>query len=81
MITTSSATPVMASSTTPTPLLVGVGNTCRGTDSECLTTPACKENLLLLGDLQEVNYPPPRSESSPFVSLQYPPKPVLKPIK
>lgn len=51
------------------------------TDPECLKTPACKENLVLLGELQEVNYPPPGSESSPFVSLQYPPKDVLQPVK
>jgi hypothetical protein len=51
------------------------------TDPECLKTPLCKENLSLLGDLQEVDYPPPGSGSSPFVRLQYPPKKVLKPLK
>ena len=51
------------------------------TDPECLKTPACKENLTLLAELEQVNYPPPGSGSSPFVSLQTPPKRVLKPAK
>jgi hypothetical protein len=49
------------------------------TDPECLKTPACKENLVLLGDLQEVNYPPPTYSGSPFIALTNPPPSVLKP--
>jgi hypothetical protein len=49
------------------------------TDPECQKTPACPENVELLGELQEEGYPPPGSKSSPFVPLQYPPAAVLKP--
>ncbi len=48
-------------------------------DPDCLKTPACKENLALLGDLQEVNYPPPTYSGSPFIALTNPPPSVLKP--
>lgn len=48
------------------------------TDKECLTNPACPENLTLLGNLQADGFPPPGSASSPFQKLQKPPK-VLKP--
>jgi len=50
-------------------------------DPECLKTPACPENQAILAALQEVNYPPPGSSSSPFVKMQYPPPAVLKPRK
>jgi hypothetical protein len=51
------------------------------TDPECLKTRACKENMALLSDLQELNYPSPGYSGSPFVPLKYPPKSVLKPVK
>ncbi|HEX3458800.1 MAG TPA: hypothetical protein VHR97_12690 [Candidatus Baltobacteraceae bacterium] len=51
------------------------------TDPKCLKTPICPENLTLLGNLQEVNYPPPGVSGSPFTKLQYPPKKILKPKK
>jgi hypothetical protein len=50
------------------------------TDKECLTNPACPENLTLLGNLQADGFPPPGSESSPFQQLKNPPT-VLKPVK
>jgi hypothetical protein len=50
------------------------------TDKECLKNPACPENLTLLGNLQEVNFPPPGASGSPFVALQHPPR-TLKPHK
>jgi len=51
------------------------------TDPDCLKTPICSENLAILADLQEVNFPPPGSPSSPFVELQYPPRSKLKPMQ
>ena len=51
------------------------------TDAECLKTPICKENQVLLGELQEVDYPPPTYSGSTFVPLRYPPNKVLKPAK
>jgi hypothetical protein len=59
----------------------GIFNLPVPTDPECVKTPACKENLALLAQLEQVDYPPPGSGSSPFGSLQYPPKKVLKPTK
>src|SRR5579863_5038731 len=50
-------------------------------DPECLKTPVCKENLALLADLQEVNYPPPGQSGSPFIALAHPPPAILKPRK
>jgi hypothetical protein len=49
------------------------------TDPACLKSPDCPENMTLLGDLQEVNYPPPGQPSSSFVALQFPPASKLKP--
>ncbi|MGC9991790.1 MAG: hypothetical protein ABSD52_05260 [Candidatus Cybelea sp.] len=51
------------------------------TDPECLKTPACKENLTLLSELEQVSYPPPFYSGSPFVALQHPPKRMLPPAK
>lgn len=48
-------------------------------DADCLKTPICTENLTLLGNLQEVNYPPPHASGSEFVNLTHPPTATLKP--
>jgi hypothetical protein len=49
------------------------------TDPECQKEPDCSENMTLLGNLQEDDFPPPGSPSSPFVPLTHPPSKTLKP--
>jgi hypothetical protein len=50
------------------------------TDPNCVSNPACSENMTILSTENTVGLPPPGAKGSPFTKLAHPPPHVLKPI-